>query len=145
MSLVREDDVVEIEIEIEISNSLNENVVPQAGNADSSSLKDNSKSKTSSSSSDTTNKRYLSKFRREWLSNPKYSSFLKECKNDTTRALCTICNIQFSIQNSGITDINNHIKTKKHQECLKSFESNKCNVFVTNSNKKIFPVFCFSL
>jgi hypothetical protein len=104
MSLVQEDDVVEIEIEIEISNSLNENVVPQAGNADSSSLKDNSKSKTSSSS-DTTNKRYLSKFKREWLSNPKYSSFLKECKNDTTRVLCTICNIQFSTQNSGITDI----------------------------------------
>jgi hypothetical protein len=70
------------------------------------------------------------------VSDPKYSSFLKECKNDATKALCIVCNIQFSIQNSGITDVNNHMKTKKHQECFKSIESNKCNVFFTVLIKK---------
>jgi hypothetical protein len=133
----------------EVSGSLKENVVPQpVKNSDSSSLKNNSNSTTpssSSSSSVTITKRYLSKFKKEWLSDPKYSSVLKECKNDTTKALCIICNIQFSMQNSGITDKNNHMKTKKHQDCLKSAESNKCNVFRTNFNKKIFLVCWFSL
>ncbi len=77
----------------EVSDSLKENVVPQVvKNSDSSSLKNNSNSTTSSSSSSsaTITKRYLSKFKKEWLSDPKYSSFLKECKNDTTKALCII-------------------------------------------------------
>ena len=109
----------------EVSNSLKENVVPQpVKNSDPSSLKNNSKSTTPSSSSSSSSvaitKRYLSKFKKEWLSNPKHSSFLKECKSDTTKALCIVCNIQFSIQNSGITDINNHMKTKKHQACSKN-------------------------
>jgi hypothetical protein len=133
-----------------VSDSLKENVEPQlVKNSASSSLNNNSNSNSttssSSSSSATITKRYLSKFKKEWLSNPKYSSFLKECKNDTTKALCIICNIQFSIQNSGITDVNNHMKSKRHQDCLKSAESNKCNVFPTNFNKKIFLVCCFSL
>ena len=33
------------------------------------------------------------------------------------------------IQNSGITDINTHTKTKRHQDCVTSAEANKCNVF----------------
>ncbi|CAF4176055.1 unnamed protein product [Rotaria sp. Silwood2] len=101
----------------EASNPLKENVVPQSvTNSDSSSLKNNSKFRTSSSSSSV--------------------AITKQCKNDTTKALRIICNIQFSIQNSGITDINNHMKTKKHQYCLKSAESNKCNVFPIDFNKK---------
>jgi len=109
MFSVQEDEVVEV------ANPLKENVVSQAENFDPSSLKNNLKSITlSSSPSATVPKRYLSKFKREWLSDPKYSSFLKECKNDATKALHTVCNIQFSIQNSGITDVNNHMKTKKH-------------------------------
>jgi hypothetical protein len=77
----------------EVSDSLKENVVQQlVKKSDSSSLKNNSNSTTSSSSSSsaTITKRYLSKFKKEWLSDRKYSSFLKECKNDTTKALCII-------------------------------------------------------
>ena len=63
----------------EVSGSLKENVVPQpVKNSDSSSLKNNSNSTTpSSSSSVTITKRYLSKFKKEWLSDPKYSSVLQ--------------------------------------------------------------------
>jgi hypothetical protein len=102
------------------------------------------KSKTLSSlPSSTVSKRYLSKFKKEWSSDPKYSSFLKECKNDATKALCIVCNIQFSIQNSGITDVNNHTKTKKHQECLKSIESSKCSIFLTILIKNFSIILCF--
>jgi hypothetical protein len=74
---------------VEASSSLKEDVVTEAENSHASLLKNNSRSTTSSSSSllpssITVTKCYLSKFKREWLSNPKYSSFLRECKNDTT-------------------------------------------------------------
>jgi hypothetical protein len=73
---------------VEASSSLKENVVTEAENFHGNLLKNNSRCITSSSSplssSVTVTKRYLSKFKREWLSDPKYSSFLRECKNDTT-------------------------------------------------------------
>jgi hypothetical protein len=123
MSSLLEDEI------IEIANSSKENVVPLA---ESSSLKTNLKSKTLSSlPSSTAPKRYLSKFKEEWSCDPKYS-FLKECKNDATKALCVVCNIQFSVQNSGITDVNNHMKTKKHQECLNSLSFSICWYLLLN-------------
>ncbi|CAF3468027.1 unnamed protein product [Rotaria sp. Silwood2] len=69
-----------------------------------------------SSSSSNLNKRYASKFKKELLSNSRFSIFLRECKSDPAKALCIVCNIQFSIQNSGLGDINHHFKTRKHQE-----------------------------
>ncbi|CAF1057651.1 unnamed protein product [Rotaria sp. Silwood1] len=130
---------------IVVSNALKEDHLPESSpssepvkNTDSASRKNNSKFTTTSSSINVT-KRYISKFKKEWLSNPKYSSFLKECKNDRTKALCCICNVQFSIQNSGITDINTHMKTKKHQDCVKSTEANKSKTidasFSTTTNE----------
>ncbi|CAF1937723.1 unnamed protein product [Rotaria magnacalcarata] len=133
---------------IEVIHSLKENIEPNASeesknNASSNLLQKNSKStnapispSSSSSSCITTSKRYSSKFKKEWLSNPQYSAFLKECKNDSSKALCFICNVQFSIHNSGITDINNHMKTKRHQECIKSAEVNKSKTInsLLNSN-----------
>ncbi|CAF4252336.1 unnamed protein product [Rotaria sordida] len=123
---------------IDVSNSLEEECLPESApqpvkDADSVSLKNNSKFTTTSSLSSpvNTSKRYISKFKKEWLLNPRYSSFLKECKTDQTKALCIICNLQFSIQNSGVGDVNSHMKTKKHQDNLKSVEANKCNVFIS--------------
>ncbi len=72
------------------------------------------------------NKRYKSKFKKEWLSNSNFSTFLRECKTDRTKTLCITCNIQFSIQNSGLGDINHHIQTKKHQDRTKPAENNSC-------------------
>ncbi|CAF5221421.1 unnamed protein product, partial [Rotaria magnacalcarata] len=65
-----------------------------------------------SSSTSRVNKRYQPKFKKEWLSNSFFAPFLRECKTDQTKALCINCNIQFSIQNSGLGDINHHIQTK---------------------------------
>jgi hypothetical protein len=48
-----------------------------------------------SSSSSKANKRYSSKFKKEWLSNSYFSTFLRECKTDRTKALCITCNLQF--------------------------------------------------
>ncbi|CAF4030934.1 unnamed protein product, partial [Rotaria sordida] len=131
---------------IVVSNALKEDHLPESSrssepvkNIDSASCKNNSKFTTTSSSSINVTKRYISKFKKEWLSNPKYSSFLKECKNDRTKVLCCICNVQFSIQNSGVTDINTHMKTKKHQDCVKSTEANKSKTidasFSTTTNE----------
>lgn len=80
-------------------------------------------------SSSKSNKRYQSKFRKEWLSNSLFSTFLRECKSDPTKALCITCNVQFSIQNSGLGDINHHIQTKRHQERTQSAEANRCKTY----------------
>lgn len=123
MSSFEEDEICEI------TTSSKENIAPQA---ESNVINDNLKPNTSSAlSSRTVPKRYQSKFKKEWLSDPQYSSFLKECKRDATKALCITCNVAFSIQNSGITDINNHMKTKRHQQCHKSIETNKSNISFT--------------
>ncbi len=76
MFSMQEDEIVQA------SRSLKENVVTEAENSHAYLLKNNSRSTTSSSSSPlsssvTVTKRYLSKFKREWLSDPKYSSFLR--------------------------------------------------------------------
>ena len=75
------------------------------------------------------NKRYQSKFKKEWLSNPRFSAFLRECKSDPAKALCCICNIQFSIQISGSGDINHHIETIKHKNRSKAVEANRCTIY----------------
>ncbi|CAF5077944.1 unnamed protein product [Rotaria magnacalcarata] len=82
-----------------------------------------------SSSTSRVNKRYQPKFKKEWLSNSFFATFLRECKTGQTKALCITCNIQFSIQNSGLGDINHHIQTKKHQDRMKSIEANSCKTY----------------
>ena len=94
----------------------------------SSSISSTATARTTTSSSSSATKRYSSKFKKEWLFNSMFSTFLRECKTDSTKASCTLCNAQFSIANSGIGDVNRHIQTKKHQECVKSFESNRCKM-----------------
>ncbi len=75
------------------------------------------------------NKRYSSKFKKEWLSNSHFSSFLRECKSDATKALCIVCNVQFSIQNSGLGDIHHHTETNKHKQSTKAAEANPSKVY----------------
>ncbi|CAM4772276.1 unnamed protein product [Rotaria magnacalcarata] len=45
-----------------------------------------------SSSTSRVNKRYQPKFKKEWLSNSFFATFLRECKTDQTKALCITCN-----------------------------------------------------
>ena len=75
------------------------------------------------------NKRYSSKFKKDWLSIPHFSSFLRECKDDPTKALCTVCNVKFSIQNSGLGDIHRHAETNKHKQSTKAAEANPSEIF----------------
>ena len=94
----------------------------------SSSISSTATARTTTSSSSSATKRYSSKFKKEWLFNSMFSIFLRECKTDSTKASCILSNAQFSIANSGIGDVNRHIQTKKHQECVKSLESNRCKM-----------------
>lgn len=75
------------------------------------------------------NKRYSSKFNKDWLSISHFSSFLRECKDDSTKALCIVCNIKFSIQNSGLGDIRRHTETNKHKQSVKAAETNRSEIF----------------
>ncbi|CAF2633550.1 unnamed protein product [Rotaria sp. Silwood2] len=64
-------------------------------------------------------------FNREWLKIIEYQHFLKEYKSDPSQATCVACNQQFSVHYRGKADIDNHMKTQKHQNSMKSFEINR--------------------
>ncbi|CAF1681656.1 unnamed protein product, partial [Rotaria magnacalcarata] len=64
-------------------------------------------------------------FNKAWLNLVEYKSFLKEYKPDSSQATCIICNKQFSVHYRGKADIDNHIKTKKHQYHMKSYDVNQ--------------------
>jgi hypothetical protein len=64
-------------------------------------------------------------FNREWLKVVEYQPFLKEYKLDASQATCITCNQHFSIHYRGKADIDNHMKTKKHQNNMKSFNINR--------------------
>ena len=80
-------------------------------------------------SSSKSNKRYQCKFKKDWLSKSLFSTFLRECKGDSTKALCITCNVQFSVQNSGLGDVHHHIQTKRHKERTKAAEAVICKTF----------------
>lgn len=111
---------------------------PRAVSASSKTTRNLTASQGSSSNS---NKRYQSKFRKEWLSNPLFSTFLRECKSDSRKALCITCNVQFSIQNSGLGDINHHIQTKRHRERARSAEVNPCKTYPYRFYSQRLPKF----
>lgn len=60
--------------------------------------------------------------------NNKYSlefGFIKPVTGDESRAYCTVCISSFSIASGGKSDINIHIKTKKHQDAINAGSSSK--------------------
>jgi hypothetical protein len=64
-------------------------------------------------------------FNKEWLKIPEYELFLKEYKPDTSQVTCIACNQQFSVHYRGKADVDNHIKTQKHQNNMKTFRINQ--------------------
>ncbi|CAF4165969.1 unnamed protein product [Rotaria sp. Silwood2] len=64
-------------------------------------------------------------FNREWLKISEYQVFLKEYKFDSSQATCVVCNQQFSIHYRGKADIDNHMKTQKHEKNMKSYNVNQ--------------------
>ncbi|CAF5049989.1 unnamed protein product [Rotaria magnacalcarata] len=128
-----DDEIIEIDVPSSSDNDLSKSFEPTPiGKAiciPSKTTSNTTVTKISSPSLSTSrvNKRYQPKFKKEWLSNSFFATFLRECETDQTKALCITCNIQFSIQTSGLGDINHHIQTKKHQDRMKSFEANPSN------------------
>ncbi|CAF4524758.1 unnamed protein product, partial [Rotaria sp. Silwood2] len=78
-------------------------------------------------------KRKKGVFNKEWLKIAKYQRFLKEYKSNSSQATCIVCNLQFSVHYRGKTDIDNHMKTQKHQSNMKSFDMNQ--QLITNTMK----------
>ena len=64
-------------------------------------------------------------FNKSWLNLAEYKSFLKEYKPDPSQATCIICNQQFSVYYRGKADIDNRVKTKKHQQNMKFYDVNQ--------------------
>ncbi|CAF1359090.1 unnamed protein product [Rotaria sp. Silwood1] len=64
-------------------------------------------------------------FNRTWLNWVEYKSFLKEYNHDSSQAACIVCNQQFSVYYCSKAEIDNHIKTKKHQHHMKSYDVNQ--------------------
>jgi hypothetical protein len=64
-------------------------------------------------------------FNKEWLKMVEYQHFLKEYKSDPSQATCVACNRQFSVHYRGKADVDNHMKTQKHQNSMKSFDINR--------------------
>ena len=68
----------------------------------------------SSSSSSTINELYCSKFKKEYGYSIRVFLLFYENAKLILRKFCVICNIQVSIQNSGVGDINRYTKSKKY-------------------------------
>ncbi|CAF1405669.1 unnamed protein product [Adineta ricciae] len=60
-------------------------------------------------------------FNRQWIVDTKFTSFLRECNSDSTKAICIACNDQFSIHHGGKNDIERHMKLQKHVHAMRSF------------------------
>ncbi|CAF1529795.1 unnamed protein product, partial [Rotaria sordida] len=76
-------------------------------------------------------------FNPQWLLDAKFGSFLREYKQDPTKAVCIACNEQFSIYHGGKNDIDRHTKSKKHINSMKSFNVNRQLITSTiKSNKE---------
>ena len=53
-------------------------------------------------------------FSRKWLSHNNYS-WVRECKEDKYKALCTVCNKTFNIGGMGESALKSHMKSEKHK------------------------------
>ncbi|CAF0811278.1 unnamed protein product [Rotaria sordida] len=56
---------------------------------------------------------------------PEYEPFLKEYKPNSLQATYIACNQQFSVHYRKKVDIDNDMKTRKHQNKIKSFNINR--------------------
>ncbi|CAF5193030.1 unnamed protein product, partial [Rotaria magnacalcarata] len=54
-------------------------------------------------------------FNQQWLKDPKYAPFLRECRANKYFAHCSICKSNFSLSNGGVYLINRHIEFANHK------------------------------
>lgn len=62
----------------------------------------------------------LTKYSKNWENLPDFRGWLTQVKDNVSRARCSWCNADFSIAHGGKNDIVKHMRTKKHQEVVKS-------------------------
>ena len=67
-------------------------------------------------------------FRREWLSNPLYSEWLAEHRQDRYKAFCAACKKDFSLGTMGEYALKSHAAGKSHEN----------NLSVVKHNTKLF-------
>jgi hypothetical protein len=67
-------------------------------------------------------------FNQQWLKDPKYALFLRECQTNKYFAHCSICKSNFSIANGGIYLVNRHIEQAGHKRLAETQEKEKCKV-----------------
>jgi hypothetical protein len=67
-------------------------------------------------------------FKKEWMNNPDYKGFLKECRIDKYLAHCSICNSNFSIANGGKYLINRHMEQSNHKRLSDIDAKEKCKI-----------------
>ena len=60
--------------------------------------------------------KYKSKFQDSWLVEEEFKTWLQRDDKDETSAFCKVCWKSFSIANSGIENLKQHAKGKKHLE-----------------------------
>ena len=61
-------------------------------------------------------------FNKNWLKDPKYSTFLREYRTDSYLAYCSIYKSNFSVANEGVYLVNRHAEHPSHKQLT---ETNK--------------------
>ncbi len=108
----------ESEMEITTTTTVN-----KSSNSLKNSIVNNKQTKNISSSSKT--KRRCT-FNKNWLKDPKYSTFLRECRTNSRLAHCSICKSNFSIANGGVYLINRHAEQPGHKQLAEAEAKEKC-------------------
>ena len=65
-------------------------------------------------------------FKKQWVKDPKYTSFLQECKTSPYLAHCSICKSDFSIGNRRTYFINRHLEQATHKRLVEAQMKEKC-------------------
>ena len=65
-------------------------------------------------------KKYFTTFSDRWLSDSRFSDWLRKVEGNESSAKCSYCCKIFDISNMGESGLTSHMKGKKHKECAPS-------------------------
>lgn len=81
-------------------------------------------------------KKYTQKFRKEWLSDYKFKTWLQEIQGDALKCRCKYCG---SVMNARFADLDKHRKTTKHMKAEAPFSNQRLPV-ITNYTSAVTEV-----
>ena len=76
---------------------------------------------------------YTQSFKKEWLTNPEFSKWLQQDKNDDSASYCKCCNA--TLKNANKNMLIKHMNTSKHKSCF-SASSSRVNITHFMTKKK---------